>query len=264
VRASSRLSAHTVCMSTSAINRKRQPAGTPTGGRFAAEARAGAGVSLAATGAALLPGDYQVNDDFPYPQANDLDKVSEVAYAVRAGATTPSAIAQALDVHEREGAYYADAAGYLGLVEPVQGADVRSFSVTGLGEQFALADDQDRADLVAAMVDRTPPVAVLDEEGVDGLADFYNTEGLSPQTAHRRAATISSWADQVGDPQVMAGAVRSLHSEVVHRAPVAAERAREEARVRRLSRQRVEPEVRVCPSCFMQVAASGACGCEEG
>ncbi|WIB65619.1 hypothetical protein [Curtobacterium sp. MCBD17_040] len=64
-----------------------------------------------------------VNDAFPFPQANDLEKVITVVDAVGEHANTSGAIADTIGVSaEREGTYYADAAGYLGLWRPTPAA----------------------------------------------------------------------------------------------------------------------------------------------
>lgn len=54
--------AHTLGMSTNTANRRRQPAGQPLGGAFAAESKPGAGVSLAEPAARSAPTTAQVKE----------------------------------------------------------------------------------------------------------------------------------------------------------------------------------------------------------
>lgn len=239
----------------------REKAGQPTGGRFAEKQRAGSGITLAAA-PAVLPADYEVDEDFPHPQANDLDKIACVVDAVSAGANTPEAVADALGLHPREGAYYADAAGYLGLVERVPGEEITTYATTSLGNELAVSDEQGRAALVREMVAHVPAVAIYDAEGDEAVVDFLSTEGLGASTAARRAATIRSWAHQTADPGSLAGAVRVTQTETIHRAADAAERARAAAEERRRIREAAQVrEMPPCPSCFMQLPSSGVCEC---
>ncbi|MPV50152.1 hypothetical protein GCG21_09065 [Pseudactinotalea sp. HY160] len=244
-------------------HRTRQPAGRPTGGQFAEAARPPAPISLhAGRGTSdLLPGDYEVDDSFPYPQANDLDKIACTVDAVDAGANTHEAIAESLGVHDREGAYYADAAGYLGLLEPVPGEEVRTYSCTSLGQQMTLADNEDRARLMAGMLDHVPAVAIYDEGGEEAVTDLYNLDGLSETTATRRAATIRSWVGQINDPRHLAGSVRTCRMQTINRAGPAALQAQEAARRRSEQRARAEQPPAICPECFMQIPSSGMCDC---
>lgn len=238
--------------------RTRQPAGQPTGGQFAQTRRGAASVSLH-TPQRMIPEDYEVNEHFPIPQANDLDKIVCVVDAVEEGANTADAIAESLNLHPREGAYYANAAGYLGLVDTVAEEEGQAFSSTALGQQMFNAEDADRAEIMSQMMAHVPGVAIYDAEGDHGVEKFYNLEGLNENTAGRRAATIKSWVNQISDPGALAGAVRHSHEEVIHRATAAAEKAaqkRAEARTRKV--ERINP---VCPECFMQLPNSGACGC---
>lgn len=236
----------------------RQPAGRPTGGQFAQTRRGAASVSLH-TPRRMIPDDYEVNEHFPIPQANDLDKIACVVDAVEEGANTTDAIAESLNIHPREGAYYANAAGYLGLVDTVAEEEGQVFASTGLGQQMFNAVDEDRAEIMSQMMAHVPGVAIYDAEGEHGVEKFYNLEGLNPNTATRRAATVKSWVNQVSDPGNLVGAVRASHQEIVYRAAAAAEKAalkRAEARVKKV--ERINP---VCPECFMQPPNSGACGC---
>lgn len=245
-------------------HRNRQPAGRPTGGQFAEGARPPAPISLhAQTGTSnLLPAGYEVDDSFPYPQANDLDKVACTVDAVNAGANTPEAIAEALGVHDREGAYYADAAGYLGLVEPVHGEEVRTYNCTSLGQTMALADNEDRARLIADMLEHVPAVDLYADGGEDAVIELYNLDGLSETTATRRAATIRSWVNQISDPRHLAGSVRTCHMQTINRAGPAARQAQAAAARRRAeqSAREAQPPA-VCPECFMQLPTSGHCDC---
>src|SRR5690625_3408485 len=167
----------------------RQPAGRPTCGQFAHQIREPAGVARD-TGTRMIRADYEVNESCPIPQANDLDKLNCVADAVHNGANTREAVAEALNIHPREGAYYADAAGYLGLVDTVPGEPVRTYATTGLGQAMVTAADDDRSEMISQMVLHVPGVEIHDHGGEGALMGFYNLEGLGHTTANRRADTI--------------------------------------------------------------------------
>lgn len=242
--------------------RNRVRPGVSEGGQFSTAARSEPALTLTPTGSAMLPGDYEVDEAYPHPQANDLDKVTTVADAVNGGANTPAAIAQTLDIHEREGAYYAHAAAYLGIIEKVDGDEVTTYATTSLGNVLVASEEDERAELVRQMVAHVPAMAIYDDEGEQAVAQFLNTDGLGQTTAARRAATIVSWARQSADTGSLAGALGKSREQATSRAPDAAAKAREAAEQRRQARNAAQDrQMPPCPSCFTQLPMSGVCDC---
>lgn len=251
-------------MSTGTGHRQRVEAGIPSGGQFATQTHAEADVSLAPSQpAAPAPAGFEVNEGFAYPQANDLDKVALVVDAVEAGADTNEAIGQALEVSDREGAYYANAAGYLGLVDVDASASVRSYRLTGLGQRMREADAGHRSELMGQIVDQVPDVALVRQDGPEALQGYLQMDGLGQTTATRRAAGMSAWATAVSDRTGLAGALADQHQRTSTRLGPAAERARaqrdEAAQTQSAQTQAGQRPAGFCPSCFVQLPATGVC-----
>lgn len=190
--------------------------------------------------------------DFPAPQANDLHKVAAVVDAVSAGVDSTAGIAETIGVAARQGAYYPNAAGTLGLVErddAFSGPGI--WSVTNLGKTFANAAVADRLDILkGAVLDLD--AAVVYTSGSDGpaaLAQAYQDSGLAADTASRRLATIRSWISFVDAGDTSAQLIALERDAAVDRAVEVV------ARVRRAAQR----QVRHCESCFMQLpsAATG-------
>lgn len=132
---------------------------------------------------------------YPYPLANDLAKVAIVADLVRRGADTPDAIAYALHLPPQEGRHYADTAAWMGILE--RGSSVDGFEVyrisRGAGEQFVELDNDERALVIAMIVDQIPDTGAPRDDVVARM----ERDGLTPATARRRADTMAAWRTQI-------------------------------------------------------------------
>lgn len=146
------------------------------------------------------PDEVRVNDtDFPHPQANRLDKVSTTVDAINGGATTASSIAQTLDVVDRQGYYYADAAGYLGLVEEARTGELKEYALTSLGQEFAQASPEEREKIIRDQVAGMPLMQIYQEEGPEAAKDFMqSSQNTGDSTVERRVATLNTWSRFLG------------------------------------------------------------------
>ncbi|MGW8431214.1 DUF7226 domain-containing protein [Curtobacterium citreum] len=200
-----------------------------------------------------------VNDSFPFPQANDLEKIVTVVDAVAANADTSAAIADTIGVTaEREGTYYADAAGYLGLVETNTTGGLRTYELTELGEHLQLADTAERADLIRQLVTRVPAVDEYAFRGEDGLAEFMEEEtDLTGSTLERRAATITSWYKAAKSGEELTGKIGDQRAGADARVLAAAARA---TVARQEAAERAQPKpAAVCMEHFVELPVSGIC-----
>lgn len=220
-------------------------------GQFAPKPEMSAGVALLAPDP--LQG-YHVDTSWPVPQANDLDKVMLASDVVYAGVDTARGVADALGVSEREGAYYADAAGYLGLIGRCNSGGVKGYEPTALGELMAQSGRSEKTALLARMVSMSPIVAMAaDADEGDPM------EGLADSTRGRRLATAESWLRQVTDQDGLGAAFEHVYE---HRAAAVADAVKRAAADREARRAQQTPAV--CPTCWMALPASGVCGtCED-
>lgn len=210
----------------------------------------------------LEPSDHRVNDGFPIPQANSLVKLSSVVDHLRDGNDTGVAMARALDVSERQGYYYADAAGYLGLVDVTQADEIRTYVLTPLGVELLNMNGTERRTLLRHLVAGMPSVKVLKDQGEDSMLEALANEGLGEGTVDRRGATITSWVDALEqEPDLNASIDMELTNSGV--------RSRDSAQLAVLERQDAivaraaslpRPE-EFCTDCFMAKSTSGLCGC---
>lgn len=211
-------------------------------------------LSLGAT--SLVPSLHEVDESFPLPQANDLDKIASVADAVAAGAVTNQALATAIGVSDREGAYYAAAAGYLGLVTRRTQDGTSVYEPTPLGEVFADGDDEARSEAMIDLVARVPAVQAWHDGGGVAVEDRIRQSGYAEATVARRAATIRSWIGQCGDVAGLRERSRATRVGTSERVGAAAAQARTFLELRR---RIVAGEV-TCPDCHVTIPATGVCG----
>ncbi|WP_156251019.1 hypothetical protein [Pseudactinotalea terrae] len=231
----------------------RVPTGISAGGQFATKPRTESGVQL--THAAIQ---VRIDASFPVPQANNLDAIASVPEIVAAGANTPSGVAAALGMADREGAYYGDAAGYLGLVEVEPGAPVKSYQLTDAGRALAEADPVSRAALMTAVIDEVPQVRALRSGDQQGVLDRLGADdGLGSTTAVRRLDTFRSWDRMTASPFELTDAVAAA-ADVAH-ANLGAAIQVSVSEVEQARRKNLERPVTYCGSCFLQLPASGSC-----
>ncbi len=138
------------------------------------------------------------------PQADVLWDVVQIPVAVKAGATTPEALAGALGRKvRRQAVYYVQAAQILGLIAE------RSFDgliqLTPYGHAFVRYNHQGQRRALRHLLLRTEPMrsvvhALIDHDGqnLDELGVLLQGMApLAPSTARRRARTIVRWLCEV-------------------------------------------------------------------
>lgn len=203
------------------------------------------------TDAAVILERQEAGYGFPAPQADRLDKVAVAVDAVQAGADTPEAIADALDIDARQGSYYGDAAGYLGLLTQ-ESENPKRYSLTAAGEQYYDAAPEEREAILVGLVAESDVVQEYDSRGLAGVEEILGDRNYAESTASRRAKTAESWSSQVQSSGLCS--------------PEAIDEARARARkfvAERPAIQVTQPVQReVCGECFMEKSVTGACMCD--
>lgn len=151
----------------------------------------------------------------PIPQADDLNKVFATVELVAEGVETSGEIAAHLDIVERQGLFYLDAARSLRLLgeytKPGTGGSGGRFYLTGPGRAYVHGHgDRERKMRQAVLtspvmryvaghigvirdghaVPWPPPEELLD---VTAVAPAFEDLGVNSTTALRRAYTIRAW-----------------------------------------------------------------------
>lgn len=135
----------------------------------------------------------------PFPQADDLSKVIDVAELLSGGPADKTEIGERFDVDPRQGDYYGNAAVWVGLAEK-SGPE---FRLTREGAAFAKANRSDRLVWLAKRICQLP---VFSETARTFLAekDFDTDEiarliakhtSLMSSTPSRRALTVRAWIE---------------------------------------------------------------------
>lgn len=149
----------------------------------------------------------QPEPPWPFPQADDLDRVLHLVEVLERGSETRTSIAIAFEFDERQADYYASAAAYLGFVRK----EGRRFGLTELGRELMRSSLSARALIVLQEMLKRPVfnasmLLLLNRElqlgrmSREELATIIQDRtGLNKTTAHRRAATVKSWLGWVLD-----------------------------------------------------------------
>jgi hypothetical protein len=133
----------------------------------------------------------------PFPQADDISKIFDVAELLRDGPSDKEEIAERFQVDPRQGDYYANAAAWIGLVEKSGG----QFLLTPEGREFVNMNRVDRIIWLAQRVREMPAFseaadalvqgAPLDTKEISKLvARMPSVSGTTPL---RRASTVRAW-----------------------------------------------------------------------
>jgi hypothetical protein len=185
--------------------------------------------------------------EYPVPQADRPEVVAQVVDAIGAqGPFTSSEIATLLGVDDRQGDYYANAAGTLGLIAPVGGGTPRMWDLTKGGDWYL---DQPPVGRVLDLAERMLAVPyVQDPESV------YE-ENVGDNTATRRKKTAQTW-------RTFALELSEEHLSEVERLSDELDEAREERlaviRQIRFDAQKTQPSNRKHCECGMQLPSGGS------
>lgn len=187
---------------------------------------------------------------FPIPQANCLEKVMVVVDAVDSGCTTASSVAAALDVVDRQGAYYVNAAGFLGLLDVNRATVPNHWSLTESGEEFTRLDADMRVEFIKAVLASSEEIAAAVDDDDNVLNQMLGT-GLSDTTGERRLACVNAWADIATDPgSSLVENVLSERTAALARASTAASAAKKAT---------ASAVAKPCPRCFLVLPLTGVC-----
>lgn len=140
----------------------------------------------------------------PFPQADDLDKVTDVVDAAELGLANATEIAEFFGFDPRQSDYYRNAAAYLGLLERrAEGG----FSLTETGRRFVGSTRRKRLGILLQRMSSSPVLrkalealvagSSLGCEAVVALMADARPEIKSEATLLRRARTVMAWMEWV-------------------------------------------------------------------
>lgn len=143
---------------------------------------------------------------YTIPQANDLDKVVDLIQLVSDGQNSKPKIAECFEFDERQADYYANAAGYLGIVERAETSQQSEFQLTTFGKKFLnlklraqrtkalveqMATDPFFREVFQALANNNFIDALVSAQEIASLIEKHSA--LSGTTPMRRASTIKNW-----------------------------------------------------------------------
>lgn len=144
----------------------------------------------------------EIGHGFPVPQADNLERVIDLAQRLSEGPMTKNQISNTYGFHPRQSDYYANAAGYLGLARRNGPA---SWESTALGRTvFSLGFKERNLELIRAVLAqasirlgykhfvRTNEVPNK-EEAVSIISEAEDLSKISGSTIPRRVSTLRGW-----------------------------------------------------------------------
>ncbi len=147
-------------------------------------------------------------DSFPFPQADDMDKVVDIISLLNKESLTRGAIADFFAFEERQADYYANAAGYLGFCE--RNKTNKLFELTELGKIFASTKSRTQRTrliltqlsartsfrkLLELLNQRDFQMRALRPEDVSKVLKEESRIGTSESTIVRRSRTVRKWLE---------------------------------------------------------------------
>jgi hypothetical protein len=203
-------------------------------------------------------------EQWPIPQADNLDKIATVVDAINGGATTADSIGESIDTVDRQGSYYANAAGYLGLVEKSKDeVGVTEFSLTSAGNEFLSLDSQERTVMLAQMINQTPIMQSYRASNGDKteLEKTIVESGYEESVAKRRANTITGWNNTLVNSDALTAQMSVGRKETIRRALVASRKQQEakEAKKQEIFASIAKKDGNMCTGCFTARSLSGVC-----
>lgn len=233
------------------MSQSRQPRGIPSGGQFSPNSHDEAGNFPVFIDPALIETNAAY-DSYPVPQADSLAKLSVAIDAIDSGIGHPETTSEAMGMVPRQGAYYLNAAGYLGIAE--QDAD-GEYHLTELGEEIAQHQGEDRISALSQVVSYAPLVRAVSQDDDVAMADALGD--LGDGTSERRIATARVWANASAESDRLTIEYAESYAKQSPGFEEAAKRSREI--IRRSREQKRETAPSFCPECFMQLPVTGVC-----
>lgn len=168
------------------------------------------------------------------PQAHRLENVVTTTLAVSEGVGTCKEISAALGMVERQGAYHASAARFLGFIYRENGVH----HLTHLGEQFLAASTSERAQILAIVI---PSAA---KSASDRMGE------VSGRTVTCRASVLNSWIRQIQSASTV-----EISAELTKRIEIL------KAATVRVSATTEPRRGITCSDCWTEKSLSGECQC---
>lgn len=194
-----------------------------------------------------------INELFPVPQADNLDKLAVVTDAIYANVNTATAVAKALNVVDRQGNYYVSAAAYLGLIKPKADTSPVEYFLTLEGEIYQKAPISERIEILNTLLNEVPGVKIYLTEGAVAVETYYEALGLDTETSTRRTQTIVSWATSLNAEFLNVENLKLEVESVIRLAPQLSQE------LNALKNKQREPVLSICKTCFMALPATGLC-----
>lgn len=151
---------------------------------------------------------FRVTNRFPFPQANDMDKVIDTVLLVNQGYSTKEEIASQFEFDERQGDYYGNAACFLGFLDHLY----NRYVITNVGKHIISEKSRStRAFFILSLLSRYHAFYEILQKFV---ATNFNLNMMTPEyiaseiskfyplsdvTSLRRASTIKNWLNWVKD-----------------------------------------------------------------
>ena len=135
-------------------------------------------------------------NDFPFPQADRLDKIALIPFVAAEGHTSAESLAEIFEFSPRQGRYYIDACKSLGLLD-------KEGNPTQFGLQYIACTPEMRYRLLCRCVLKLPVLSdIITNLLLSGNSQLSKEEvevivsratSLAPSTAKRRTQTVWSW-----------------------------------------------------------------------
>jgi len=204
----------------------------------------------------------EINNDFPYPTANKLDKIDYVVHGIREGRVNSSVVATMLGAKDRVGDYYGEAACFLGLADAVtdrQGN--KAYSLTQNGSDYLQQDKAGRELILRNAVENIPLVQKMrNNESEEEMVKYVSsTHNESEGTADRKVSSIRSWVGQIDKGEFLNDVKKEDVEEKVSEGIGLYER-----KIADRPEVVVEKVGEICPNCFMAKSLTGVCdNCDD-
>lgn len=202
-----------------------------------------------------------VNNKYPYPEANRLEKVDQVIFGLKEGQVSSDVVSSVIGTADRVSHYYAEAACYLGLAETVVDDNGnKAFSLTQNGADYVRQDKAGRENILKRTINDIDLVQKLNNSNNDQVLDHISsTHNENSQTAGRKLSSMRSWAKQVNEDSFLNDVNSEEVDEKIAEGWELYERKRNDSPS--VPKEKVGE---ICGTCFMAKSLTGVCdNCDD-
>lgn len=142
----------------------------------------------------------KIDTNYPYPEANNLDKVDDFAYSLKSGALSANELSEVHGYVDRVAHYYGDALCYMGLGHSVVGDDGnKAYALNEYGAKYVQSSKEDREKILRDIAAQDPIIKRMNNNEDESTIskDIQKEKNYSEFNTEKKLRNAKAWIKQI-------------------------------------------------------------------